>query len=85
MIEAGVPDFEAVVWQGLSAPASTPRIIVDRLNASVQRALREPEVIAHFKNFGAESVGSTPEEFEALVRRELHVWADVVKRSGQSK
>jgi tripartite-type tricarboxylate transporter receptor subunit TctC len=85
MIEAGVPDFEAVVWQGLSAPAGTPRPIVDRLNASVRRILQVPDVVAHFENFGAERAGGTPEDFDALVRRQLHVWADVVKRSGQGK
>src|SRR5262245_22144966 len=85
MIEAGVPGFEAVVWQGLSAPAGTPRPIVDRVNASVRRALQAPEIVAHFKDFGAEPVGSTPEEFDAFVRRQLDVWADVVKRSGQAK
>jgi tripartite-type tricarboxylate transporter receptor subunit TctC len=85
MIEAGVPGFEAVVWQGLSAPAGTPRPIVDRMNASVRRALQAPEIVAHFKDFGAEPVGSTPEEFDAFVRRQLDVWADVVKRSGQAK
>jgi tripartite-type tricarboxylate transporter receptor subunit TctC len=85
MIEAGVPGFEAVVWQGLSAPAGTPRPIVDRVNASVRRALQAPEIVAHFKDFGAEPVGSTPEEFDAFVRRQLDVWADVVKRSSQAK
>ena len=85
MIEAGVPDFEAVVWQGLTAPAGTPRPIVDRLNASVRRVLQVPDVVAHFENFGAERAGGTPEDFDALVRRQLHVWADVVKRSGQGK
>jgi tripartite-type tricarboxylate transporter receptor subunit TctC len=85
MIEAGVPGFEAVVWQGLSAPAGTPRPIVNRINASARRALLAPEMVAHFKDFGAEPVGSTPEEFDALVRRQLEVWANVVKRSGQGK
>ena len=85
MIEAGVPGFEAVVWQGLSAPVGTPRPIVDRINASARRALQAPEMVAHIKDFGAEPVGSTPEEFDALVRRQLEVWANVVKRSGQGK
>jgi tripartite-type tricarboxylate transporter receptor subunit TctC len=85
MIEAGVPGFEAVVWQGMSAPSGTPRPIVDRVNASVRRALQAPEMVAHFRDFGAEPVGSTPEEFDAFVRRQLDVWADVVKRSAQTK
>ena len=82
MVEAGVPDFRAVVWQGFSAPAATPRPVVDRLNAAAREALQAPEVIGRFKELGAERVGSTPEEFAALVTRELDVWADVVRRSG---
>lgn len=82
MVEAGVPDFQAVVWQGFSAPAATPRPIVDRLNAAAREALKAPEVISRFKELGAERVGSTPEEFAALVAREIDVWADVVRRSG---
>jgi tripartite-type tricarboxylate transporter receptor subunit TctC len=82
MIEAGVSDFQVVIWQGFSAPAGTPRPIVDRLNAAVRQALQAPEVMARFKELGAEPVGSTAEEFDALIRRELEVWADVVRRSG---
>jgi tripartite-type tricarboxylate transporter receptor subunit TctC len=82
MEEAGVANFKAVVWQGLSAPAGTPRPVVDRLNASARAALQVPEVIGRFKELGAERVGGTPEEFSDLVARELKVWHDVVERSG---
>jgi tripartite-type tricarboxylate transporter receptor subunit TctC len=85
MIEAGVPGFEAVVWQGLSGPAGMPQPVVERLNASVRRALLAADVIAHFKELGAERVGSTPEAFDALVRRELAVWAAVAKRAGDHR
>jgi tripartite-type tricarboxylate transporter receptor subunit TctC len=82
MVESGYPDFKAVVWQGFSAPAGTPRAIVDKLNASARQALEAPEVIGRFKELGAERVGSTPEAFAQLVARELDVWSDVVRRSG---
>ena len=82
MIEAGVPNFQAMVWQGFSAPAGTPRPIVDRLNAAMRQALLAPDAVARFKELGAERVGSTPEAFDALIRSELGVWADVVRRSG---
>jgi len=82
MVEAGFPDFKAVVWQGFSARAGTPRAIVDRLNASAREALAAPEVVVRFQELGAERVGSTPEQFAELVARELDVWRDVVRRSG---
>ena len=82
MAESGFPDFKAVVWQGFSAPAGTPRDVVDRLNASAREALQAPEVVKRFQELGAERVGSTPEEFAKLVSAELAVWSDVVRRSG---
>jgi tripartite-type tricarboxylate transporter receptor subunit TctC len=84
MTEAGVPGFKVSIWQGFSAPAATPRVVVDRLNASAREALQAPDVIERFKQLGAERVGSTPEEFEKLVAGELVVWRDVVRRSGVS-
>jgi tripartite-type tricarboxylate transporter receptor subunit TctC len=82
MAEAGVPDFNVVIWQGFSAPADTPRPIVDRLNASAREALRAPGVATRFQELGAERIGGSPEEFAALVARELDVWSDVVRRTG---
>jgi tripartite-type tricarboxylate transporter receptor subunit TctC len=82
MIESGVPDFQVVVWQGFSAPAGIPRTVVDRLNESVRHALQAPEVMTRFKELGAERVGSTPGDFDALIRSELEVWTSVVRRSG---
>ena len=82
MEEAGVPNFKAVVWQGLSAPAATPRAVVDRLNASAREALQAAEVIGRFKELGADRVGGSPEAFSELIAHELKVWSDVVEKSG---
>lgn len=82
MIEAGYPDFQVVVWQGISARAGTPRPIIERLNAAAREALQVPEVAARFQSLGSERVGSSPEEFSQLISRELATWKDVVKRSG---
>ena len=79
MEEAGVPSFKAVVWQGLSAPAGTPRSVVDRLNASAREALQATEVVGRFKELGAERIATSPEAFSDLVARELKIWSDVVE------
>jgi len=84
MNEAGVADFRAVSWQGISAPAATPRAVVDRLNAAARQALQVPEVTTRLRELGAEPIGGTPEQFDALVRQELVVWADVVRRAGMA-
>ncbi len=82
MMEAGVPDFQTVIWQGFSAPAGTPRPIIDRLNASARKALQATEVVERFKALGAERIGSSPEQFQKLVAAEMTRWADVVQKSG---
>jgi tripartite-type tricarboxylate transporter receptor subunit TctC len=82
MEEAGVPNFKVTIWQGFSARAGTPKPIVDNLNASMRRALAVPEVVERFQELGVERIGSTPEQFSALVAREIESWGDVVRRSG---
>jgi len=82
MIEAGVPDFAAVVWQGLSAPAGTPRPVLDKLHAAVKKGLEVPEVVDRFNKLGADRIGGSPEEFDALISAELRTWAEVVRQSG---
>ena len=77
-----MPDFSAVVWQGLSAPAGTPRAVLDRLHAAVKKGLLVPDVADRFQKLGADAVGGSPEEFEELIARELKIWAEVVRQSG---
>jgi tripartite-type tricarboxylate transporter receptor subunit TctC len=82
MHEAGVPGFAAVVWQGLSAPPGTPRPVLDALVGAIRKGLDVPEVADRFQKLGADRVGGTPEEFDALIQSELKIWADVVKQAG---
>ena len=77
--ESGFPGFEAVQWVGLLAPAGTPRDVVGRLNAEVNRAIRDPELIAKFAPFGMTSAGGTPEQFQKLIVSEIKLWADVAR------
>ncbi len=80
--EAGLPGFDMSAWDGIWAPAGTPRIIVDRLNAAFNQALRNPAVRERLIAMGAEPVGGTPEELGRHVATELSRWAEVVKKSG---
>ncbi len=80
--EAGVPGYEAPTWSGVVAPAGVPRPIVDKLNAAVNRAIQSPTFRERFGTIGDEPAGGTPEEFAALIRRDLVKWRDVIKRSG---
>jgi tripartite-type tricarboxylate transporter receptor subunit TctC len=80
--ELGLKDFDAVGWNGLLAPAGTPREIVSRLHAEVVKVLRTPEVRDQLTAQGADIVGNSPEEFSAWIKTEVKKWAEVVKVSG---
>ena len=74
--------LEAASWQGLFAPAGTPREIVARLNAEAVRALDSPDIKDFFGAQGFIVTGSTPEQFKALVESEVQKWGRIVKAAG---
>ena len=77
-----VPGFEATTWFAVFAPAGTPREIVARINAEMQRVYKMPEVVEKMKSLGLEAWISTPEELSRLQANEIAKWAKVVKESG---
>lgn len=80
--EAGVPGFEVVQWFGVLAPANTPIDIIRKLHTGVVRTLQDPGVRERFVSDGAEPVGSTPEQFAAVIRADLTKWGKVIKDAG---
>lgn len=80
--ESGVPGYEAITWNGVIAPAGTPRAIVQRLNAEINKFLSTPAGRDRLAAIGADPTPSTPEAFAALIKSENVKWADVIKRSG---
>jgi tripartite-type tricarboxylate transporter receptor subunit TctC len=79
MAEAGVPGYEVSVWFGTVAPAGTPREVVQRINTEINRILTLPEVRERFAGAGIEIVGGSPDTFGALLRKDVAMWAKVVK------
>ena len=80
--EQGFPGYEISSWQGVFAPAGTPKEVIAKINGELVRLVRTPEVRERMAREGADPVGSTPVEFEARVRSELDKWAKVVKAAG---
>ncbi|HEX4325352.1 MAG TPA: tripartite tricarboxylate transporter substrate-binding protein [Burkholderiales bacterium] len=78
--ESGVPGFEVAANFGLLAPGGTPPAIVQRLNAEVVAALKRPEVRQNFLAAGVEPIGSTPEEFVAVIKAEMATAGKVMKK-----
>ena len=77
--ELGMPGYEVTTWGGVMAPANTPRPLIAKLNAEINRILKLPDVRERFAKAGAETVGSTPEEFRAYLIAETEKWAKVAK------
>jgi tripartite-type tricarboxylate transporter receptor subunit TctC len=82
MIEAGYPDFEAVPWFGLMAPAGTPPAIIDRLNRETVKVLALPDVRKKLNDLGLDVIPGTPAEFAAAIEREIPRWASVIRQAG---
>jgi tripartite-type tricarboxylate transporter receptor subunit TctC len=82
MMEAGVPNFEIVLYSGILGPKGMDRALVRRLNAEFAKAVRSPEMTQVWQNIGADPIVMTPEEFEAATAREIAKLAPVVKASG---
>jgi len=79
LAEAGFPDFEAIQWIGLLTTAGTPAETVGRLNAEVNRALENPDLIEKLAQQGMSPGGGTPAEFRALISTEIRNWREVAR------
>ena len=77
--EAGVKGYESLSWSGIVAPAGTPRRVIDKLNAAIDRILRDPDVKQRFAGLGVEPVGGPPEAFTRQIRSESEKWGKVVR------
>ncbi|MDP1675189.1 MAG: tripartite tricarboxylate transporter substrate binding protein [Burkholderiales bacterium] len=77
-----VPGYEVVNWFGIFAPAGTPMDIVKRVNADLNTALKNPELVKRLNAQGADAVGGSAEAFTRVVKADFAKWAKVVKDSG---
>ncbi len=83
MIEAGYPDFVSTSWQGVLAPAGTPRAIVEKLHAVLVQVLDSPDVAKRFAVGGAfVATSKSPDEFQQFIASEAERWGKLVKETG---
>lgn len=80
--EAGFPDFEAVGWIGIAAPAKTPAPILDKLNAEMVRIINDPEVKERLATLAFTPVGDSRAQFAAFIKAEIAKWGKAVRDSG---
>ena len=80
--ESGLPGYEAIAWNGLLAPAGTPKEVVARLNAELKAVLDSPEIRQRFEAQGFSAAWSAPAAYGGFLQAEVDKWAKVVKTSG---
>jgi tripartite-type tricarboxylate transporter receptor subunit TctC len=80
--ESGFPGFNVTTWNGLAAPANTPREIVDKIAREISRAVKDPQFADGLKAAGTEPLGNSPDEFAAMIRADTATWADAVAVTG---
>jgi tripartite-type tricarboxylate transporter receptor subunit TctC len=85
LAEAGVPGYEAGIWLGLMAPAGTPRPVLERLNAEVNKVINAPDVKEAWGKQGAMPMGMSIDAFDKFLRAEIVKWAPVVKATGMKQ
>jgi tripartite-type tricarboxylate transporter receptor subunit TctC len=82
LAEAGLPGYEAASWFTVGAPAKTPRGIIDRLNASLDRFLKSDDGITRLRKLGAEPAGGSPDDMQRYILAEIEKWGEVAKFAG---
>ena len=77
-----LPGFEITAWQGMLAPAKTPRAVIEMVSAAIQSVAREPAIAERLEQLGVEPIGSTAEQMAAIIKAEQPVYAEAVKAAG---
>jgi len=77
--ELGLPGLELEGWNGIFAPVKTPKDIIERLNKEVIAAVRHPDVVKRLHDLGAEAVGSTPAEQDAMLRKQMEQFRTIIR------
>lgn len=80
--ESGLPGFEVDFWVGIFAPSGTPRAVITKLNSEINRIVNAREIREQFLKIGVDPVGGTPEQFGAILQKDIERWGKTVKVSG---
>jgi tripartite-type tricarboxylate transporter receptor subunit TctC len=80
--ESGFPGFNVITWNGLVAPAGTPRPVIDAIASEIASAVKDAKFVEHLESYGVDPVGNLPAEFAAIIAADVAQWADAVKMAG---
>jgi len=79
--ESGVKSYQVILWHGLIAPKNLPKPILDRVNAELNKILQQKDMQDKLANDGVSAAGGTPEQFLALIKRDIETWRKVVQQA----
>jgi tripartite-type tricarboxylate transporter receptor subunit TctC len=79
--ESGYPGFDAIAWHGILAPANTPPAIVNRLNAEIVKALKDPETATLLEKQAMQTIGNPPQAFADFIKQDIAVWKQVAEQA----
>jgi tripartite-type tricarboxylate transporter receptor subunit TctC len=77
--DSGLPGYDVVGWNGILAPAKTPRPVIERLHSEIVKVVRSREILTEANAQGIEAIGNTPDEFAHVIRADMEKWAKVLK------
>jgi len=80
--ESGFPGFKTQSWNGLLAPAGTPKEIINRIAQEIARAVKDPTFVERLVAYGVDPLGNSPDEFAAMIAADIAFWAEAVKIAG---
>src|SRR5262249_45892699 len=83
--ESGIKDLEVVSWNGISAPAATPREVIQILTSAINAVLPASDAQEKARKLGMEMRGSTPDEMTERIQRDMSKWAAVIEKAGIPK
>jgi tripartite-type tricarboxylate transporter receptor subunit TctC len=79
--EVGLKGFQAVAWNGLSAPAGTPQAVIEKINADVRRIVHSPDIVQRLRSEGGDPVGSTVADYTTFLREEIVKWSRIIQQA----
>jgi len=82
LAESGVKGYDVVLWHGLVAPKGLPRFLVQRVNGELNKALKAKDMEEKLATDGVSPAGGTPEQFAAVIKRDIDTWRKVVQMAG---
>ncbi len=82
LAESGFPGFNVITWNGLVAPAGTPKAIVDAVAREIAGALKDAKFVERLESYGVDPLGNTPSAFAAMIAADVALWAEAVKVAG---